>query len=84
MVSNKKLLAWTPLLTAMQKSISEEFGVRIRVFSPESRIKAAFYSLRKEYSPSFDSLSLLATSTPQEYLIYHPSLKGKEDGEREN
>lgn len=82
-VSNKKLLSWATLIQAMKQALDEEWGVKVQVFSPPNRLKAAFYELRKEFSPEFDGLSLLSTPHEGEYLIYHPG-KGNSNGERED
>jgi len=81
-VSNKKLLSWAPLIQAMKQSLLEKWGVKVQSFTPEARLKGAFYSLKKEF-PEFKDLSLLLTPKKGEYLIYHPS-HGEQDAEREN
>lgn len=84
-LSTKKLLSWASLIEAMKRANEEEFGVRIKIFSPEARVKAAFYIIRKEFSPLFCNLSLLATSEKDELLIYHPHKEERtEDAERKD
>lgn len=81
-ITTKRLLSWAPLIEAMKSSLAEEWGVKIKFFGPDSRIKNAFYELRKEF-PEFANLSLLLTPREGEYLIYHPA-QGESDAQREN
>lgn len=83
MPSLKTQASWAPLISAMQESLQEEWGLKIQALCPDSRLKSAFYGVRKAYAPEFDSLSLLATGTPGVFLIYHPARKEAQDGERE-
>lgn len=82
-VSTKKLLSWAPLIEAMKQSLLEDYGVKIKFFGPDSRIKQAFYGIKREFE-EFSSLSLLLTPLEGEYLIYHPSEETTDASEREN
>ena len=69
-MSIKKALAYAPLELAMRQSLQEKYGVKIRVFSPISLLKSAFYSLKKT-DEDFKNISLLSTSSPEILLIYN-------------
>ena len=69
-MSTKKALAYAPLELAMRQSLQEKYGVKIRVFSPISLLKSAFYSLKKT-DEDFKNISLLSTSSPEILLIYN-------------
>lgn len=75
--STRKLLAWGPLIEAMQQSLRETYGVKIRFFGPYYRIRNAFYGLKREF-PEFKDLSLLLTPLEGEYMIYHPSKEAQD------
>lgn len=69
-MSTKKALAYAPLELAMRQSLQEKYGVKIRVFSPISLLKSAFYSLKKT-DEDFKNISLLSTASPEILLIYN-------------
>lgn len=69
-MSTKKALAYAPLELAMRQSLQEKYGVKIRVLSPISLLKSAFYSLKKT-DEDFKNISLLSTSSPEILLIYN-------------
>lgn len=70
-LSTKRAIAYAPLETLMYKSLEEQWGLKVRVLSNEALFKRAFYELRKEF-PEFKTLSLITTTVPQTFLIYHP------------
>ena len=83
MPSAKKLASLAPLLEAMYKAKTEDWGIKIKLFSPKAKLKASFYELRRLYLEDFESLQLLETSDPSVFLIFHQK-EEPEDGERED
>ena len=74
-LSPARYLAWSSLISAMHRATQETRGLKIRV--DESQVpllKRAFYQI-KASEQGLENLSLLATSDPACFLIYHPPAK---------
>lgn len=79
-LSNSKVLSSASLLSAMKESLRRRWGVKVKVITNPDRFKCTFYLLKKEF-PEFINLSLLSTSTPSVFLIYHPETNGEQNGQ---
>lgn len=70
-LSPAQWVAYSSLLQAMAQAVKEIRGVKIRVPEEQtSLLKRAFYQCRNE-SPDWKELTLLTTTNPSEFLIYH-------------